>query len=75
MFRWVLLSKEVKLIKPDPKIFALLLSRIEKPAGDCLFIDDALLNVAAARELGSRAVHFQAPGQLRAELRRMGILG
>ena len=73
-FEDIVISGEVKLIKPDPQIFALLLERIGRPAGECLFIDDSETNVLVAQQLGFRTVHFQSAELLRAELRRMGIL-
>jgi 2-haloacid dehalogenase len=76
-FDWfdeIVLSGEVKLIKPDPKIFALLLERIGRRAQQCVFIDDLDVNVAAARRLGFKAIHFESPHQLGAELRRLRIL-
>lgn len=65
LFDDIVLSGEVGITKPDPRIFLLLLERIGRPAQDCLFIDDAEANLAAARALGFRTVLFQDPRQLR----------
>lgn len=73
-FDVVVLSGEEKLIKPDPRIFDVLLRRIGRQAEECLFIDDVAANVSAARELGFQTVHFQSPARLREELRRREIL-
>jgi 2-haloacid dehalogenase len=67
-FRSILVSGEIGLIKPDPRIFELLLERIGRTAGDCLYIDDSAPNVAAARTLGFDAIHFQDGRQLRVEM-------
>jgi 2-haloacid dehalogenase len=67
-FRSILVSGEIGLIKPDPRIFELLLERIGRAARDCLYIDDSAPNVAAARALGFDVIHFQDGGQLRAEM-------
>ncbi|HKG20497.1 MAG TPA: HAD family phosphatase [Blastocatellia bacterium] len=72
-FRAVIISGEARMIKPDPEIYYLLLSEIGRPAGECLFIDDSLPNVLAARDLGFKVIHFQSPESLRGELERMGI--
>ena len=64
-FRAVVLSGEVKACKPDPRIYAHLLSLIERPAHECIFIDDSLANYQAARQLGFQAIHFQSAEQLR----------
>lgn len=73
-FETVIISGEIKLIKPDARIYRLLLSRINRRAEDCVFIDDSLPNVLAARDLGFRTIHFRSPESLREELERMGIL-
>lgn len=74
LFNDIVVSGEVKITKPDPAIFHLLLQRIGRPAQECLFIDDSLRNVEAARNLGFVAVHFTSPARLEAELLRLGIL-
>ncbi len=70
----IVISGEVKLIKPDPAIFDVLLRRIGRPAGECLLIDDSVHNIAAARELGFQTIRFESPEQLEAELRSKGVL-
>lgn len=67
----IVVSSEVKLIKPDPAIYHLTLRRIGFRAEECIFIDDSLPNVETARQLGFHAIHFQSPEQLRAELERI----
>ncbi|PIV26566.1 MAG: hypothetical protein COS37_05745, partial [Anaerolineae bacterium CG03_land_8_20_14_0_80_58_20] len=69
-----LISGEVNLVKPDPAIFQRLLDKIGRDAQECLFIDDALPNIEAARALGMTAIHFQSPGQLERELKTLQIL-
>ncbi|GAB4579407.1 MAG: HAD-IA family hydrolase [Anaerolineales bacterium] len=76
-FSWfdgIVLSGEVKLAKPDPKIYQLVLDKAGVPAGDCLFIDDSLKNIEAAKALGFLTVHFQSPEQLETDLANLGIL-
>ena len=70
----IVLSGEVGLIKPDPRIFQLLLERTGRRAGDCLLIDDAPANIAAAAALGFQTIRFESPEQLRQELVRRGLL-
>jgi 2-haloacid dehalogenase len=62
------------VIKPDPEIFRLLLSRFDLRPEKTLVIDDSAANVEAARNLGMHAIHFRSPAQLRAELERMRLL-
>ncbi len=73
-FDGLVISGEVRLVKPDKAIFELLLERIGRPAGECLFIDDHDRNIAAARELGFQTILFQSAQQLEMELRSMAIL-
>jgi 2-haloacid dehalogenase len=73
-FATILVSGEERLIKPDPRIFGLLLERIDRRPGDCLFIDDNADNIAAAGQLGFDAILFRGPPHLRAELVRRGLL-
>lgn len=73
-FDQIILSGEVKLVKPDPRIFSLLLERIGRKAPECVLVDDSISNVETARQMGFRVIHFQSPDQLRADLRGMGVL-
>jgi putative hydrolase of the HAD superfamily len=61
-------SGDVNLIKPDPAIYRLLASRHQLEPAETLFIDDTLVNVHAARELGWKAIHFESPAKLAREL-------
>ncbi|MCL4530103.1 MAG: HAD family phosphatase [Chloroflexi bacterium] len=70
----ILLSGEVKLIKPDPQIFHFMLDKFKLEAQACLFIDDSLANIKTANELGFVAIHFQSPAQLEIELSARGVL-
>jgi 2-haloacid dehalogenase len=67
-FEGIVVSGVEKLIKPDPRIYQLLLNRYLIKADESIFIDDNIHNVKAARELGFFAIHFQNPAQLEAEL-------
>ncbi len=73
-FEGILVSGVEKLIKPDPRIYQLLISRYGLNPGESLFIDDNPKNVEGARAVGLHAVHFQSPGQLRKALEEWGIL-
>lgn len=57
MFDAVVISGRVGMRKPDPEIFEYTLSELALPAGECVFVDDLLPNVHAARALGFVAVH------------------
>jgi 2-haloacid dehalogenase len=70
----IVLSGEVKMVKPEPEIFHFLLTKFKLEAQDCLFIDDAWANIKVAREIGFQTIHFRSPDQLEEELSRMHIL-
>jgi 2-haloacid dehalogenase len=69
-----LISAEVKLLKPDPRIYTLLLEQINRAAEDCIFIDDSAINVVGADRVGMTAIQFQSPHQLKTELQQYGLL-
>jgi 2-haloacid dehalogenase len=73
-FRGVLVSGEVGVIKPDPRIFELLLKRFAIDPQRAVYIDDVAVNVDAARPFGIHAIHFTTPTTLRAELAKLGLL-
>ena len=60
--------------KPDPAIFRLLLDRYELCGATTVFVDDSPANVHAAADLGLTALLFRTAGDLRADLRRLGLL-
>lgn len=53
-----LISYRVKLVKPDLRIYRLLLEKFDLMAEECLFLDDREDNVMAARNAGLQAVIF-----------------
>jgi 2-haloacid dehalogenase len=76
-FSWfddILISGEVKLVKPDPRIFTVFLERIGRSAAECLLIDDSQANLTVAARLGFKTILFKSPEQLEAELKQLGLL-
>ena len=51
-------SSSVKLVKPDPAVYNLLLSRFNLNAEECVFIDDRADNVNAAISLGMSGIVY-----------------
>lgn len=75
--RWfedIVVSGEVKLAKPDRRIFELAIRRAGLEPARTLYIDDSASNVEAAKALGFRTHHFESPAGLRAELDRHALL-
>lgn len=65
--RYVVSGAE-KLIKPDPRLFQVLLDRYNLKAEECTFIDDNPDNVAAAQKLGMQGIAFTNAETLKKEL-------
>ena len=61
-------SGDIKLIKPDPAIYAAATQRFNLQGQTTIFIDDSLPNVQAAQAHGWRAVHLPSPEQLPSKL-------
>ena len=66
-----ILSYTVKMTKPDPKIYELLLSNYNLKAEECIFIDDTLRNVEAAEKLGIHGVRFTSQKEADAKVRKL----
>ncbi|SMG60046.1 HAD family hydrolase [Paraburkholderia susongensis] len=77
-FRDIVVSGRVKLVKPDPAIFAEMRERIDAQLpgiepGELVFIDDNLRNAEAATALGWHGVHHTNAAQTGAKLRELGL--
>ncbi len=58
LFDGIVVSGEEKLIKPDPKIYRILLERYNLSTENTLFIDDSPANIEAASHLGFQTILF-----------------
>jgi putative hydrolase of the HAD superfamily len=58
LFKIVVISGAVGCRKPDKRIYEILLSRINAPAERCIFFDDRVKNLIAAKELGIKSILF-----------------
>src|SRR5262245_55145120 len=73
-FEHVVVSGEVGLVKPDPRIYRLAIARCQLEPARTVFVDDVPANVEAARGEGLHALHFTTPERLRDELVALGAL-
>ena len=77
-FRDIVVSGEIKLIKPDAAIYHASLGRVRahlpdiQPA-EVVFIDDVAGNAEAAIALGWQGIHHVSAGQTRGRLRELGV--
>ncbi len=68
-----ILSYQEKVIKPDPAIYALLISRFDLVPGESVFLDDSRKNVEGARAAGIHGILFQTKEQAEEDLRKLGV--
>ncbi len=73
-FEDIVVSGEVKLLKPDPAIYFLALRRFGLRPDEALFVDDRAINVEGARAVGMAAHLFVDAADLRQRLEAEGLL-
>lgn len=69
IFDFMVISAEVGMMKPDPRIYQLALEEMGTQPGESVFIDDVLANVDAARSVGMAGIHFTQPQQALEDLK------
>ncbi|MEM1133584.1 MAG: HAD family phosphatase [Pseudomonadota bacterium] len=74
LFGDIIVSGAEKMVKPDPRIYQLAITRFDIDPAASLFIDDRQDNVDSARECGLQAHRFEDAGTLRQELERLSLL-
>ncbi|MDD4630837.1 MAG: HAD family phosphatase [Proteiniphilum sp.] len=70
----IVVSGEEKIVKPDKRLYEILLERYALRAEESLFIDDNAANIETARELGFHVVHLTGDLNLEQCLREKAIL-
>lgn len=73
-FDGIVVSGVEKCVKPDPKIYHILLNRYHLNAADCIFTDDNSANIEGAKTLGFDTILFTSYQALRAALVSRGVL-
>ena len=69
----IVVSGTEKIIKPDARIYQLLLTRYGLTANESLFIDDNQENINAANRLGFNTIPLLKGVNLKDELERLGL--
>ena len=69
----LVLSYEVRAMKPQPEIYQAAVECAGCLPGECFYTDDIAAYVAAAREMGIDGVQFHSCEQIEGELRARGI--
>lgn len=73
LFREIIISGEVGVAKPDPRIFNLALERVKVGAEEAVFIDDLPQYVEAAENIGMTGLQFAYAKQLISDLQKLGV--
>ena len=66
----IVYSHEAGFSKPDPRIYALICTRLNVAPEEMVFLDDADVCVAGARDAGIHAVRYQDNAQAIAEIEK-----
>ena len=69
----IVVSGTEKVIKPDPKIWEVLLERYHIKAEESVFIDDNAKNIEVAKSLGFITIHITPETDLEKELKDLGL--
>ncbi|MBR6092020.1 MAG: HAD family phosphatase [Bacteroidales bacterium] len=67
----IVVSGEVKQLKPNPEIFHTLLNKYNLKAEESLFIDDNIKNVEGAKAVGINALRFENASKLKHDLEKI----
>ena len=73
-FQDTVVSAVERVIKPEPRIYEIVLERTGLEPADLLFVDDSAANIAAAAALGFHIHHFTDPAALRPAIEKHGLL-
>lgn len=60
-FDGIIVSAEVGLMKPNPKIYHLAAKSVSVDLAEALFIDDFIENIDGAKKAGMQTIHFTDP--------------
>ena len=72
-FDGIVISGNVGVTKPDPRIFRHLFERHGVDPASAVFVDDTPANIAAAVALGMTGLRYEGADALRRDLRRLGF--
>ena len=68
-----ILSYRDGVIKPDPAIYRLLISRYDLKPEECVFLDDTQKNLDAAEKFGIHTILFKGMEEAKERLRELGV--
>ena len=77
IFHWfdhLIFSYEVGSAKPEPEIYLEALKRAGSQPEKCLFVDDLLVNIETAKEMGMKTIHYKGYGFLTDQLTKWKLI-
>ena len=74
VFEGCVISSRIRLIKPEPAIYAHLLETFGLRGDETVFIDDTAVNLPPAQAFGIRTIRFENAAQCARELAALGCL-
>jgi epoxide hydrolase-like predicted phosphatase len=73
-FDLLIISAEEGVTKPDPRAYLLAAERLGVEPHEAVFVDDFIENIEGARAVGMQAIHYQPGVDVRAELKKLGVV-
>jgi epoxide hydrolase-like predicted phosphatase len=73
-FDELILSHEIHLIKPNPKVFEYAIQKAGCKPKQIVYIDDGINNIKSAEELGIIGIKYTIPDELIDELKKLKII-
>lgn len=73
-FNGIVISGVEKIVKPDERIYRILMSRYSIDPRKAVYIDDSDDNVKTAQRLGFTGIHYTTPEDLRKRLQRLNLI-
>ncbi len=70
-FSGIIISAEVGVVKPDPKIYQLAVESVGVQPEEAVFIDDFIQNIEGAKQAGLQTIHFTDPQLVQQTLTEM----
>lgn len=70
-FHHMVISAEVGVAKPDPRIFHIALEQAQVKAKEAVFVDDFLENIEACEKVGMKGIHFKDPASAIEQVRTL----
>ncbi|MDH6233549.1 putative hydrolase of the HAD superfamily [Mesorhizobium soli] len=75
LFEIIVDATYTKILKPDPRAYELVLSELDLPRADCVFVDDQKKNIEGAEAVKLPCVHFDVTRPAKGYATALTMLG